>query len=149
MTIRTAAMTLASIAIGVVCGGCATPPTEPGPDTIRFSLAVRDNHLRAPDTECAGSGPYLYVHAGAAYAVEDTAGTLLAQGELPAGRAWRSDAARDHTVARVPTFCVVEFAVPDLPNRPSYQLRLQEGSPLPFRAPNDLTDGEPVALVIP
>ncbi len=118
-----------------------------GRSGTEIRLVVTDGHIRAPGDECAGSGPYLYVHAEASYAVEDAGGKVIAGGRLPAGRAIEADPSIGWTVPRVPTFCALEFAVADLPSG-SYRIRLEGGEPLPFELPGDLDEDGALVLVV-
>ena len=101
-----------------------------------------DKNIRVEGVECAGARPFQHVHAGAPFTIEAGDGAVVAEGELPAGRAENAEPSIDWGVERIPTFCVLELEV-DLPERPRYRLRLERGRPLEF-----VVDEEPVVLVV-
>jgi len=135
-----AAFALAVLALGA-CGGSAD-----GMD-VRITLVVEDKNIRVEDSECAGARPFQYVHARAGSALDDGAGQELADGELPAGHAVNADPTIDWGVERIPTFCVFELELEDVPRRAAYALRLERGSPLPFDA-SFVEGGKPVELTL-
>ncbi len=109
MTPRPPTILVVAAALAVALTGCATPSSDAtGPAT----LVVRDGALRAVGSDCAGSGPYLFVHAGATVAAVDDAGTLTATMTLSPGTARPADDRDYGTAKRVPTVC--EFALDDL-----------------------------------
>lgn len=114
---------------------------------VHLRVVVADNYIRAEDAECAGVRPYEYVHAGARFTLEAEDGTELAEGELPAGRAKNADPSIDWGVERIPTFCVVDVDLSDIPEHPGYRLRLEEGSPLQFAA-SQISGDEPIRLTV-
>jgi hypothetical protein len=126
------------LAVGLLagCGGSGSG------DETRLRLVVPDKNIREEGVECAGARPFQHVHAGASYAVEDGDGTVVADGELPAGRAENAEPEVDWEVERIPTFCVLEFDV-DVPKGSRYRLRVDGGLPLEF-VPGD----EQVVLVV-
>jgi hypothetical protein len=109
------------------CGGDSEETIE-----ARLRLVVPDNNIRVEGIECAGARPFDYVRAGAPFALEAPDGTVLVDGELPAGRAENADPDVDWGVERIPTVCVVELDLEDVPVSPRYRLRLPEGRPLEF-----------------
>jgi hypothetical protein len=135
-----AALALAVLALGA-CGG-----SDDGQD-LKITLVVEDKNIRVEDSECAGARPFQYVHAQAGFELEDDAGKAVADGELPAGRAVNADPTIDWGVERIPTFCVFELELDDVPRRSRYQLKLSEGSTLPFDA-SFVEDGKPVTLTL-
>ena len=135
-----AALALAVLALGA-CGG-----SDDGMD-MRITLVVEDKNIRVEDSECAGARPFQYVHAQAGFVLDDGAGEEVADGELPAGRAVNADPSIDWGVDRIPTFCVFELELDDVPRRDGYALRLGEGSPLPFDA-SLVEGGKPVTLTL-
>jgi len=114
---------------------------------MRITLVVEDENIRAEGSECAGARPFQYVHAKAAYMLEDGGGDALVEDDLPAGRAVNADPSIDWGVERIPTYCVFELELDDVPRRPRYALRLARGSPLPFDA-SFVEGGEPVELTL-
>ena len=114
---------------------------------VRITLVVPDENVRVEGTECAGARPFQYVHAEASYALEDEDGETLAEGELPAGRAVNADPSIDWGVERIPTFCVLELELDDVPRRPAYALRLERGTALAFDA-SLVAGGDPVRLTV-
>jgi hypothetical protein len=141
---RPAAASLAgAVLLGLAgCGGG-------GEDTVeaRLRLVVPDNNIRVEGVECAGARPFDYVRPGASFTLEAPGGTVLADGELPAGRAENADPSIDWGVERIPTVCVMELELEGLPERPGYQLRLPEGRPLAFDR-SDLSGDEPLMLLV-
>ena len=73
-------------------------------------------------------------------------GEVVAEGELPAGRAENADPEIDWGVERIPTVCVMEVEV-DLPERLRYRFLLPDTVPLDFDAAL-LARDEPVELVL-
>lgn len=135
---------LALAALVAVLAGCGGSGDELD---VRITLVVEDKNIRAEGSECAGARPFHYVHAEAGYTLEGADGEVLADGELPAGRAVNADPAIDWGVERIPTFCVLELEVDDVPRRPGYALHLEQGRPLSFDA-SLVERGEPVRLAV-
>jgi hypothetical protein len=142
--------TLTRVAVGWAVGTAALLLAACGGDggsvDARLRLVVPDNNIRVEGVECAGARPFAYVHAGAPYTVEASDGTVVAEGRLPAGRAANADPTIDWGVARIPTVCVMELSL-DLPERPRYELHLEEGPPLRFDA-QDVSNNEQLDLVV-
>jgi hypothetical protein len=139
---RVAAAGLAAALLGAAgCGG--------EEDTIeaRLRLVVPDNNIRVEGIECAGARPFDYVRAGAPFALEAQDGTVLADGELPAGRAENADPSIDWGVERIPTVCVMDLELEAVPERRRYRLRLPEGRPLEFER-SLLSPDEPLQLIV-
>ncbi|HWM14507.1 MAG TPA: hypothetical protein VNO56_08505 [Gaiellaceae bacterium] len=138
---RTPAACLAAALLGLA--GCG------GEDTIEahLRLVVPDNNIRVEGIECAGARPFEYVRPGAAFALEAADGSVLVDGELPAGHAENADPTIDWGVERIPTVCVLELELEDVPERRSYRLRLPEGRPLGFDR-SHLSGDEPLQLVV-
>ena len=86
------------------------------------------------------------VRAGAPFTVEAPDGTVLSEGQLPAGRAENADPSIDWGTERIPTVCVLELDL-DLPERQRYLLRLPEGWPLEFER-SHLAGDEPLQLLV-
>lgn len=120
-----------------------------GEDTVeaRLRLVVPDNNIRVEGVECAGARPFGYVRAGAPFTLETPDGTVVADGELPTGHAENADPSIDWGVERIPTVCVLELDLKDVPERPNYQLRLPEGRPLEFER-SHLSEDEPLMLIV-
>ena len=120
-----------------------------GSDTVNVQLlvVVPDNEIRAEGVECAGARPFEYVHAGTRYTLETEDGTDLAEGRLPAGRAENADPSVDWGVDRIPTVCVIDVDLPDVPPHSRYQLRLEQGRPLQFAA-SRISGDEPIRLIV-
>ena len=140
---RAGAVCLAAALLGTAgCGGG-------GEDTVeaRLRLVVPDNNIRVEGVECAGARPFDYVRPGARYTLEARDGSVLADGELPPGRAENADPSIDWGVERIPTVCVMELDVEGLPERPVYRLRLPEGRPLEFDREH-LSPDEPLQLLV-
>jgi hypothetical protein len=108
-------------------------------------LVVADKNLRQEGVECAGARPFQHIHAGAPFQVEGADGSVVFEGELPAGRARNAEPEIDWGVERIPTSCVLDFDV-DVPQLARYQLRLGEGRPLDFRVSS--RTGEPIEFVV-
>jgi len=111
----------------------------------KVTLEVRDGWIREPDSECAGSRPFLYVHRSSPFRVEEGAsGKVVARGVLPEGKAVEA-MREDLGAARVPTFCRFRFTI-SLPGPGDYRLVLDEGGPLGFSTRSESSD---VKLIIP
>lgn len=122
---RLAAAVAAALVVAAGCSG--------SDDGTSIRLVVPDKNIREEGVDCAGARPFEHVHAGASYAVEDADGTVVADGELPAGRAENAEPEIDWEVERIPTFCVLEFDV-DVPEGERYRLRVDGVRPLDFES---------------
>ena len=130
------------LAVALGAGGCGgTDGSE-----ARLRLVVPDNNIRTEGVECAGARPFRHVHRGTPFTIEAADGTVVAEGELPAGQAENADPSVDWESDRMPTVCVIELTVA-LPERPRYRLVLPESAPLEFDAAL-LDRDEPVQLVL-
>lgn len=154
-----------ALLVVVFTGGCTTGDGAPAGDAdsvgadgavaaagdgevdADIRLVVGDNHVREEGVECAGARPFNHVRAGAPFTIEDPDGDVLVEGRLPAGESFNADPSIDWGVERIPTICVLEFRVTGLPDLPSYQLQLPQGSPLGFEA-DEITEDEPVLLLL-
>ena len=116
------------LVILLVLAGCGS-----GEDTVdaRLALVVPDNNIREEGVECAGARPFRHVHAGTAYRIEAGDGTVVAEGELPAGKAENADPSVDWESERIPTVCVMTFDV-ELPERSRYRLVIEGSVPTAF-----------------
>ncbi|HXV35217.1 MAG TPA: hypothetical protein VD769_14515 [Gaiellaceae bacterium] len=137
-----AAAALAAFLGAAGCGG-----GEGGTD-VRLRVVAPDNNIRVEGVECAGARPFEDVHAGTPFALEDGAGEVLAEGELPPGHAVNADPSIDWGVERIPTVCVFELQLEGVRERDGYALRLAGGPPLEFDAAL-LSPAEPLELVVP
>jgi hypothetical protein len=142
---RAAAGWATVVVLGLGLTGCGGG----GEDTVeaRLRLVVPDNNIRVEGVECAGARPFGYVRAGAPFTLETPEGTVLVDGELPPGHAENADPSIDWGVERIPTVCVMELDLEDVPERPSYRLRLPEGRPLEFDRAH-LSADEPLQLIV-
>ena len=136
---RGGAPLLAGLALLAGCGGG-------GDGEARIRLVVPDNNIREEGVECAGARPFRQIHRGTPYSILDPDGEVVAEGELPAGRAENADPKVDWESDRFPTVCVMELEVA-LPERPRYRLMLPESAPLEFDAAH-LESDAPVQLVL-
>jgi hypothetical protein len=112
---------------------------------LRVTLEVQDGWVREPGEDCSGSRPYLYVHRGGDYQIEEArTGEMVDSGSLPGGTAVEAYN-EDLEVSRVPTFCRFRLSVP-LARDGEYRLVLAEGDPLTFSV-----DGsrDPILVTIP
>jgi hypothetical protein len=139
MTPTRAALSLATAVLLAACGG------SDGRD-VSLRLVSPDNNIRPEGAECAGAQPFEYLHAGAEYTLRGPDGTVLVEGELPAGVAENADPSIDWGVERIPTVCVMELELTGVPERESYSLQVDPGPPLDFEA-SLLTDEEPLQLI--
>jgi hypothetical protein len=110
----------------------------------KLRIVVPDNNVREEGTECSGARPFRAIHRGTPFSVE-AGGGVVAEGELPAGRAENADPSVDWGVERIPTYCVFDLEV-DLPERARYRLLLPEAVPLEFD--RSLLGDEPLRLVL-
>ena len=126
----------------VVLAGCGGS----GEDTVdaRIALVVPDNNIREEGIECAGARPFRHVHAGTPFRIEAGDGSVVAEGELPAGKAANADPSIDWNSERIPTVCVMTFDV-ELPERPRYRLVIEGSVPTPF-ARSVIREGETLRL---
>ena len=136
---RVAALLLALALAG--CGG-----SDDGADT-RLALVIPDNNIREEGVECAGARPFRHVHRGTPFRIEAGDGTVVAEGELPAGRAVNADPSIDWNADEIPTHCVMELEV-ELPERPQYRLVIEGSVPAEFTG-SDLRRNERLRLVLP
>jgi hypothetical protein len=123
----------------VVAAGCG------GGGDAKLRIVVPDNNIREEGTECSGARPFRAIHRGTSFSVE-AGGSVVAEGELPAGRAENADPSVDWGVERIPTHCVFDVEV-DLPERARYRLLLPEAVPLEFDG-SLLGGDEPLRLVL-
>lgn len=137
-------MKLAAVCLLAALAGCSLSGNDAAEARIR--LVIPDNNIREEGVECAGARPFRQVRRGTAFTVEDGEGKVVADGELPAGRAENADPNVDWGVARIPTVCVMELEL-DLPERPRYRFVLPGAVPLEFDAAL-LEGGEPLQLVL-
>ena len=124
------------------CGGGS------GEDTLDASLAlvVPDNNIREEGIECAGARPFRHVHAGTPYRIEAGDGSVVAEGELPAGVAENADPSIDWNTDRIPTVCVMTFDV-DFPERARYRLVIDGSVPVTFSR-SLVDEGETLRLTL-
>ena len=128
----------------LVLAGCSVGGGDS--NESRFRVVIPDKNIREEGVECAGARPFRQVHRGTEFTVEDAEGDVVAEGELPAGRAENADPSIDWGVERIPTVCVMEVEV-DLPERPRYRFLLPDTVPVDFDAAL-LARDEPVELVL-
>ena len=128
---------LAVLSLVAACGG--------GGVDAELRIVVPDQNIREEGVECAGARPFRAVHRGTEYSIEDSAGEVVADGELPTGRAENADPTIDWGVDRIPTVCVFDVEV-DLPERARYRLVLPDTLPVEFE--RRLLGDEPVRLVL-
>ncbi len=129
-------LVLAALAAG--CGGGADVDA-------RLAIVVPDNNIRAEGDECSGARPFRAIHRGTTFTIEDGDGAVVAEGELPAGRATNADPNIDWETDRFPTVCVFDVEV-GLPERARYRLVLPETRPLEFE--RRFLGDEPLRLVL-
>ena len=135
---RALASFLAVLAAG--CGGGDDADVE-----ARLRIVVPDNNIRAEGSECAGARPFRAIHRGTVFTVEDEAGEVVAEGELPAGAATNADPSIDWEDDLIPTVCTFEVEV-GLPERERYTVVLPET--LPLTVERSVLGDEPVQLVL-
>ena len=126
----------------VLAAGCG------GGDDVdaRLAIVAPDNNIRAEGDECAGARPFRAIHRGTAFTVEDGSGAVVAEGELPMGRATNADPRIDWESDRFPTVCVFDVDV-GLPERARYRVLLPDAVPLEFDAAL-LARDDPVELIL-
>ena len=131
------------------CSRCCSRAARPAAGTRPrrgSGSSFPDNNIREEGVECAGARPFRQIHRGTSFTVEDEDGEVVAEGELPAGRAENADPSIDWGVDRIPTVCVMEVEL-DLPDRPRYRFVLPDTVPLDFDAAL-LARDEPVELIL-
>ena len=132
---------VAGLALCFMAASC----TAGGGVELPVTLEVQDGWIREPGSECAGSRPFLYVHAGAPFHIESSSEErVVADGSLPGGIAVEASR-EDLEVSRVPTFCRFRFSVP-VREPGDYRFVLDEGAPLEFSIDNEQSE---VGLIIP
>jgi hypothetical protein len=112
----------------------------------RLRVVIPDNNIREEGVECSGARPFRQVRRGTAFTIEDRDGAVVAEGELPAGRAENADPTVDWGVDRIPTVCVMELEL-DLPEREHYRFLLPDTVPVEFDAAL-LERDQPLDLVL-
>ncbi|MFK3980815.1 hypothetical protein ACI2K4_10620 [Micromonospora sp. NPDC050397] len=138
-----APLLLGSLLAGLTLTGCTDEPEATSELTVR--VLVRDINIREEGVDCAGTGPYLFIHNRAPYRILDGDGETLADGKLPPGTSVRTFQ-EDLEVARIPTYC--EFAIPvSVPERDRYRLVVDDRSPIDLTANND--EGPALVAVVP
>jgi hypothetical protein len=130
--------------LAAALAGCSLTGNDATETRIR--LVIPDNNIREEGVECAGARPFRQVRRGTAFTVEAADGEVVADGELPAGRAENADPSIDWGVERIPTVCVMELEVA-LPERPRYRFLLPDTAPLEFDAAL-LESEDPLQLVL-
>ncbi|WP_326559778.1 hypothetical protein [Micromonospora sp. NBC_01796] len=139
---------LAPLLLGALLAGtgltaCSDEPEAASATTVR--VLVRDINIREEGVDCAGTGPYLFIHNKAPYRVVDGDGKTLTEGKLPSGTSVRTFQ-EDLEVARIPTYC--EFAIPvTVPERDRYRLVVDDRAPIDLTANND--EGPALVAVVP
>ena len=116
------------LAVAALVAGCGGGGADVD---AQLEIVVPDNNIRGEGDECAGARPFRAIHRGTAFTIEDGAGAVVAEGELPAGRATNADPGIDWESDRFPTVCVFDVEV-GLPERADYRLVLPETLPLEF-----------------
>jgi hypothetical protein len=135
-------MTRAAAVVAVaLLAGCGD-----GDGGERIRLVIPDNNIRTEGVECSGARPFRQLHRGTPFTIEDAEGEVVADGELPSGRAENADPRVDWESDRMPTVCVMELEV-DLPESSGYRLVLPETTALEF-ASEQLDTDDPVELVV-
>ncbi len=134
----------ACCALALVLSGCAVTGDDTGEARIR--LVIPDNNIREEGIECAGARPFRQIRRGTEFTVEAEDGEVVADGELPAGRAENADPSVDWGVDRIPTVCVMELEL-ELPERSAYRLVLPDALPLEFDA-SLLEREQPLQLIV-
>jgi hypothetical protein len=123
------------------CGGSGEDAVD-----ARIALVVPDNNIREEGIECAGARPFRHVHAGTPFRIEAGDGSVVAEGELPAGTAENADPSIDWNAEKIPTVCVMTFDV-ELPERERYRLVIDGSVPTVF-ARSLVREGETLRLTL-
>jgi hypothetical protein len=124
------------------CGGSDEESLD-----ARIALVVPDNNIREEGIECAGARPFRHVHAGTPFRIEAGDGSVVGEGELPAGKAENADPSIDWNSERIPTVCVMTFDI-ELPERSRYRLVIEGSVPTVF-ARSLVREDETLRLVLP
>ena len=132
-------LVLVAVLVLAGCGGS-------GEDTFdaRIALVVPDNNIREEGIECAGARPFRHVHKGTPFRIEAGDGSVVAEGELPAGTAANADPSIDWNSDKIPSVCVMTFDV-DLTERSRYRLVIEGSVPKVF-ARSLVREGETTRL---
>jgi len=146
--------------LAVVAAACSTD-TGSSPDAtnggtvddagtagVHLRVIIPDMNIRPEGAECSGARPYRHLRPGVAYTLETPDGDVLTSGELPTGNAENADPTIDwEDLARIPTVCIMEVNVGELPDHPDYELHIEGAKPIPFGA-EDVAVGTPIVLMI-
>jgi len=132
------------LAVSLAVTGCGGDGSTDEPDA-RLRLVIPDNNIRTEGVECSGAQPFRHVHRGTPFTIEAPDGTVVAEGELPAGRAENADPSIDWESDRFPTVCVMDVEV-DLPDRPGYRFVIDGSLPIEFDA--SLLDRDEAVLLV-
>ena len=130
--------------LALFLSGCAV--TGDDSSQARIRLVIPDNNIREEGIECAGARPFRQIRRGTEFTVEAENGEVVADGELPAGRAENADPSVEWGVDRIPTVCVIDLEL-ELPERSAYRLVLPDTLPLEFDA-SLLEREQPLQLVL-
>lgn len=137
---KTLGIGLVSWLFASACAG-----SEAAGPVLPLTLEVQDGWVREPGIECAGSRPYLYVHRGAAYRIEEArTGEAVDSGSLPGGTAVEAYR-EDLDLPRAPTFCRFRLSMRYLGDG-DYRLVLAQGDSLAFSVDGST---DPILVTIP
>lgn len=147
MTPRPALSLVMAALVLVSCSGDDTDPTDARSGTV-LRVVIPDGSIRPEGAECAGARPFRDIHEGVDYTLATGDGSVITEGVLPVGHAENADPSIDwEDLARIPTVCVMELVVGDLPEHPTYGLRIADADPLSFSS-EDVAVGTPIVLVV-
>ena len=107
-------------------------------------VVVPDKNIRVEGIECSGARPFRAIHRGTDFEIR-AGGEVVADGELPQGRAVNAEPGVEWGVPRIPTYCVFDLEV-ELPEREAYELVLPDVLPVAFERRQ--LGGEPLRLVL-
>ena len=131
-----------ALVLAVLVAGCGGGGADVD---AQLEIVVPDNNIRAEGEECSGARPFRAIHRDTTFTIEDGEGVVVAEGELPTGRATNADPRIDWERDRFPTVCVFEVEI-GLPERAGYRLVLPKTLPLEFE--RRLLTEKPLRLVL-
>ena len=127
--------------------GCSEVQAGTGTD-LHGTVFVTDASIRAIGDPCSGRRPYLDVRPGAALAVTDGNGRVLAEGALGEGEALNAHPALDH-LARTLTHCALRFTIEDVAAADRYVLEFGDGHVRELTGPDPSLGHWAVDVVVP
>lgn len=131
----------------LVLSACSDVQARTGTD-LQGTVFVTDASIRAIGDPCSGRRPYLDLRPGAAMAVTDGDGQVLAEGALGEGEALNAHPALDH-LPRTLTHCALRFTIEDVADADRYLLEFGDGHVREVPGPDPSLERWVVDVVVP